>query len=102
MALTLLGAPEPGDDESYRVWSALRDLVQEAVPVGARTRVHPFEPSFRLRSQAAWQPEVQLVAEILHPHGTFEPKDGDDRRLVAVVERRLTARGLVPASESHP
>ena len=97
--LVLVGRPpagtagDPGGQECAFVFDKLAAIARSVIPEGVRFHLEPYDASFHLRADTRWEPEVELTAEILHRHGTFEPLDESERHYAAAIARRLAALG---------
>ena len=100
--LSLLAQPplscsvEPGCPHCAAVFECLVAIARRVIPHGARFEIEPFDGSFHLRPETRWAPEVELVAEVLHREGTFDPPDEGERSYPAQIRRELAALGVQP------
>lgn len=91
---------DPGCDECARVFETLEEIARRAVPEGARVDLEPFDSSFHLRPETGFEPEVELVVEVLHHDGTFEPPDAAERLYPSAMRKGLEALGVQPKTWS--
>jgi len=100
--LSLLAQPtppcsvDPGCTRCAAVFECLEAIARRVIPHGARFDIEPFDGSFHLRPETRWAPEVELVAEVLHREGTFDPPDDLERSYPAQIRRELVALGIQP------
>ena len=85
---------DPGCDRCALVFEGLEGIARRVLPEGARVEMEPFDASFHLRPETHWEPEVELVMEVLHREGTFEPPDELEREYPAQIRRQLDALGV--------
>jgi hypothetical protein len=89
------GAWDPGSDRALLIFEHLRQLASAVIPPDCPddVRVGPFEPTFQVRPQSDWEPEIRLVIEIRHDHEYFAAIDDDERTCVRRLERALERWG---------
>jgi hypothetical protein len=87
---------DPACDACRAVWERLLQLALRVLPPDARYLVEPFDASFHLRREAGWEPEVELVVEILpEDRGPgLESVDDHARDVVARVQAALDRLGV--------
>jgi hypothetical protein len=90
----LAGRPDPGAAVAVDVYERLRELAQMVLPEGARYEIEPFDGAFHLRRETDFEPEVQMVIEVLHPHGTFDCPDEADRNCLKSMVDALKRLGV--------
>jgi hypothetical protein len=87
-------ADDPGSPQTYAVYLGLLELARRVVPDGAGLEAWPFDRAFRLRSQAEWLPEVELVA-VIHGAGGRETRGTDpESAAMRAVRERLRRLGV--------
>jgi hypothetical protein len=84
---------DPADEQSVRSYDRLVEIARRVVPASASVALEPFDSSFHLRPETAWQPETQLVVEILET-GAAETAVRALRGVRAAVEAGLSALGV--------
>lgn len=85
--------PDAGAPETRDVYERLLEIAQLVLPASARREVEPFDAAYHLRREHAFEPEVQLVTQVLHPHGTFDEVDEKDRPSLEKVGDALRTLG---------
>jgi hypothetical protein len=83
---------DPGGPEAGCLFERLKEIAAAVMPSGTEYAILPFDTSFHLRTASSWQPEVQLVVEILHG-ATFSPVDEQERRYAREVRQALLRLG---------
>ena len=94
-----------GRQRSLEVCATLREILESLVgPEHATVRleVGPVSPTEKLRPEAGYAPEVELSAQIVRRHETFEPVPQDSREVLAFLEAGLNALGLREGSAGGP
>jgi hypothetical protein len=90
---------------SLEIGERLREMLESLVgpehPT-ARLDIGPVSPAETLRPEAGYAPEVELSAQIVRRHETFEPVPQDSRELLAFLEAGLNALGLHQGSAGGP
>lgn len=91
---------DAGGSECRQLFEGLREVLALAMPPGVAYTVQPFDASLRLRA-SAWEPEVQLVAEIIHG-SIFAPVDEEERRYAREVRDALLRLGAREGTWPQP
>jgi hypothetical protein len=87
---------DPACDACQAAWERLAELARSVLPPEAHYRLEPFDASFHLRRESGWEPEVELVVQIL-PRDLgpgLERVDEAARDTVARVQGALDALGV--------
>ena len=84
---------DPGCPHCFKVYEGLKEVALQAIPLGVRCEIGPFDASFHLRPENRFEPEVMLVVEILHG-ATFEAVDEAERHQAKDVSGALTLLGV--------
>jgi hypothetical protein len=86
------GCTAPGCAACTRGFAALHQIADSVLGDGARYEIEPFDAAFQLRPENRWEPELRLVARVVHG-GTFEPAGTDERDEARAVGNALTRLG---------
>jgi len=83
---------DPGCAACVQAYAALRQIADAVLREGAPYEIEPFDAAFQLRPENRWEPELRLVARVVHGH-TFEPAGARERDQVRAVGNALTGLG---------
>ncbi len=83
---------DPGCAACLAAHEQLRQIAQMVLPDGARYSIESFDAAFHLRPENRWQPELDLVVEVL-PGGTSENTEHSERERTRAVAEALSQRG---------
>jgi hypothetical protein len=83
---------DPGCPACAETHEQLRQIALAVLPDGVRYAIEPFDAAFHLRPENRWQPELDLVVEVL-AGGTSQTGDHSDRDHTRAVAEALSRRG---------
>ena len=89
---------DPGCPSCHAIHEKLREIAGRVMPDGVRYAVEGFDSSFHLRSEAQWEPEIELVAKVLPHGGTSAPAADADAAQAMAIGKALKRLGVHPAS----
>jgi hypothetical protein len=88
----------PGCDECLRIHQSLRDVASAALkdlrPQGGLA-VEPYTPTFAMRAESDWAPEVELDVEVFQ-QGPVAESDADEDACIHAMENELRRLGARP------
>lgn len=83
---------DPGCAACVRAHAVLRQIAEAVLSDVARYEIEPFDAAFQLRPENGWEPELRLVARVVHGH-TFEPAGAGERDEAREIGNALTRLG---------
>jgi hypothetical protein len=92
---------DPGCRSCHAIHEKLHEVARRVMPNGVRYGVESFDSSFHLRPEAQWEPEIELVVEILPHAGSFAPAGDADAAHAKAVGEALERLGVQPGKWKH-
>ncbi len=86
---------DPGCAACAEAHEALRAIALAVLPPDVHYAIEPFDAAFHLRPENRWEPELDLVVEVLH-EGTFETTDAGERDGTRAMTDALAQLGAQP------
>ena len=86
---------DPGCAACAEAHEVLREIALAVLPRDVHCEIEPFDAAFHLRPENRWEPELDLVVEVLH-EGTFETADAGERDRAKAVTDALVQLGAQP------
>ena len=86
---------DPGCPACAQAHEQLRQIAFSVLPEGARYSLEPFDAAFHLRPENRWEPELDVVAEVLPRLETADSGERDRMRAVGEALSRLGAQAPV-------
>jgi hypothetical protein len=88
----------PGCDECLRIHESLREVASTALGdrrTGGGLAIEPFRPTFAMRAESDWAPEVELDVEVFQ-QGPVTESDADEDACIQAMENELRRLGARP------
>jgi hypothetical protein len=92
---------DPACPSCHAIHEKLHEIARRVAPNGVRYEVEGFDSSFHLRPEAQWEPEIELVAEVLPRGGTFAPADDADAAPAMAIGKALERLGVQAGKWKH-